>query len=151
LGGYVKIPGVQAMAASLIMLGAMIAIPIATAGPAAAAGTIPAAPQSCSGGQPKLDYEYININTRVSTWSNVCGTGDWTWDTSGTYQLLALRMPTTPTHRVWLHLTGVYTGEQACVFSQNADIYVWYLTNPGSDLYQVWTGDVQVSANTASC
>jgi hypothetical protein len=147
----VKIPSVQAIAASAIMLGAMIAVPITTAGPAAAAGTIPAGQQSCSAGQPKLDYEYANLTTRVSTWSNVCGTGTWNFNQSGNYELLAIRMPTTPTHRVWLYAYGPYAGDSVCAWSPNTDVYVYYLTNPGSELYQLWTGQIQVSTSTAKC
>ena len=150
-GGCVKIPGTRPIALSLIMLGAMIAVPITTAGPAAAVTTIPAAPQSCAAGQPKLDYEYANTQTRVSTWSNVCGTTTGNWNQSGLYLLEAIRMPTTPTHRVWLHSSSAAPGSAVCAYSQNQDIYVYYLSSPPSDFWQRFTGDVQVSANTASC
>ena len=146
-----KIPGIRPIALSLIMLGAAIALPITTAGPAAAVTTIPAAPQSCAAGQPKLDYEYANTQTRVSTWSDVCGTTTWNWNQSGLYLLEAIRMPTTPTHRVWLHSSSAAPGSAVCAYSQNQDVYVYYLSSPPSDFWQRFTGDIQVSANTAAC
>lgn len=138
----------RGLAASTLFLASVIGIPLATAGPAAAAGgSIPAVSPTCSAGQPKLDYEwYERVNgggVSDKVWSNVCGTGTWTWlkaVAGGGNYLAEIRMPTTPYHRVWLHLSG---HTPLCLYSRNTDISV-PATYDSPD-------DVQVAANTSPC
>jgi hypothetical protein len=124
------------------MIGSIVGLTFVPAGPAEAVnGTIPALPVTCSPGQPKLDYNGAGY------WSNVCGFGEWNWDShGGTIPLVEIRMPTTPYHRVWLHGTD---GEAYCLYSQDTDV-----TPPnGGGVSYNWTfpANVQVSNNTAPC
>lgn len=134
----------------VISIVAAVGLPLATAS-AASASTIPSAPQSCSSGQPKLDYEYEydTVSGPVYTWSNVCGIETWTWD-STYYAIVALRMPTSPYHRIWFHENPNGSGLTACFYSQDMDLYMGnYTSRYGSWIYT--PGNVQVSANTAGC
>jgi hypothetical protein len=127
-----------------------------TALPAQATSYIPSSsPETCSSGQPKLDYEWLNAvgTTQNYYWSNVCGEGTWTWIDSQnghSYYLWALRMPTSPSHRIWLHQNADGSGLSACFYSTGNDIY---MTNYYSQ-YGLWIdqpGNIQVSANTSPC
>jgi hypothetical protein len=139
-------------AGTTALAAAILGLSVATAGPAAATAYIPGSQQTCSSGQPKLDYEYMDVgNYNTLTWSNVCGTGTWTW-LGGTqeYWLYAIRMPTSPYHRVWLHQNANGSGATACFYSRNSDIYIQAYFNQ----YGAWIqtpGNVQVSPNTAPC
>jgi hypothetical protein len=146
---------------ALVMLGTIIGLPLATTGSAAAAnGTIPGGQETCSSGQPKLDYEFgltanDGFNYSDEEWANVCGTGTWNWDVGNGYDgdwgLVAVRMPTTPGHRVWLHQYANNTGWSYCINGTDTDFYV-PVGGPNSGAYQYeLPGNVQVSANTASC
>jgi hypothetical protein len=123
-----------------------------TAVPAQAASQIPGPQQTCSAGQPKLDYEYIyeTDSSNSYTWSNVCGTGTWTWNDAGPgdypYFLYAIRMPTSPYHRIWLHQYANGSGATACFYSTGNDVYI-----PSIPTWETQPGNVQVSANTSPC
>jgi hypothetical protein len=114
--------------------------------PAQAASVIPAPPQTCSSGQPKLDYESLDYSYHY-VWSNVCGIGTWLWNTSS-YFVYAIRMPTSPYHRIWFHQNPDGSGLNFCFYSTGNDIYVTDATPMG------WIdtpGNIQVSANTSPC
>jgi len=145
--------GPRSAATSLLMAGVLAGLPIAVAGPAVAAvnGTLPFQPQTCAAGQPKLDYEYTPTGTQNAPfiWSNVCGTGTWNWSAEGT--LYVIRMPTSPTHRVWMHIYDAGTGQTLdtyCFWSPNQDLYVDDYPPPTD-----WQNpsDIQVSDNTTHC
>jgi hypothetical protein len=142
-----------AVSAGATALAAILGLSVATAGPAAATVYIPGPQQTCSSGQPKLDYEYMeNDNYNTLTWSNVCGVGTWGWADyqQGVWWLYAIRMPTSPYHRVWLHQNANGSGLTACFYSRNSDIYIQAYFNQ----YGTWIqtpGNVQVSSNTAPC
>lgn len=140
-----------AVSAGTTALAAILGLSVATAGPAAATVYIPGPQQTCSSGQPKLDYEYMqgqDYNTQ--TWSNVCGIGTWTWFGPQTYNLYAIRMYTSPYHRVWFHQNANGSGQAVCFYSRDQDIYIQaYLYNYGN--WIITPGNVQVSANTAPC
>lgn len=135
--------GITGIAAAFI-------ITFSAAVPAAADSSIPAGAQSCGSGQPKLDYEYENGSESgggATAWSNVCGTGTWDWNigsfSTQDWLLIAIRMPTTPYHRVWLHQGS----NSLCLYSEDNDIYI-----SGYD-GGTWLqpDNVQVSANTSPC
>ena len=138
----------QAAAKSATSTAASAAVPAAT-------GTIPGPPQTCSAGEAKLDYEWGSYLTGGGlTWSDVCGNGTWTFNSDDTeYYLWAIRMPTSPYYRVWLHQDSNGDGLTACLYSQDNDIYIEdyanYYLNAGFNIY--YPGNVQVSDNTASC
>lgn len=108
---------------------------------------LPAPQETCSSGQTKLDYEWQSSVTGDYVWSNVCGTGTWNWDDPSYDTLLEIRMPTSPYHRVWLHQYANNTGDNYCLYSEDNDVTVPYQS--AWDIYL--PGNVQVSANTASC
>jgi hypothetical protein len=114
---------------------------------------------TCSAGQPKLDYEVqeqTNIGVGGYTysylWENVCGIGDWTWDAYssgiGSQLLYAIRMPTSPGHRVWLHEPG--GSATLCMYSTGNDVYLGNYIGTVGDWVES-PADVQVSTNTAPC
>jgi hypothetical protein len=99
---------------------------------------------------PKLDFEYGNLNTGALTWTNTCGINTWAFDNADDY-MWAIRMPTTPYHRVWFHqyLTG-NGGLSACFYSEGQDLYMEnYVDTYGTWIY--YPADFQVSANTSPC
>lgn len=113
--------------------------------PAQAVSSLPAPEQTCSSGQPKLDYEYLDLqDTFVDAWSNVCGTGTWTWNSN--IYLETLRMPTSPYHRIWLHENPDGTGQSVCLYSQDNDVMP-----PEAVGWSDIPGNVQVSSNTTPC
>jgi hypothetical protein len=137
----VRKPQLRAVVSGLAAVGSALTLMLVTTVPSQAAtnGTIPAAAQSCASGQPKLDYEYWEV-TIGWVWSDVCGDGDWTFSGG---ELVEIRMPTTPYHRIWLHQ---YDGSgTACLYSQDTDITIPITT------WEDVPGDVQVSANTSPC
>jgi hypothetical protein len=152
-------------AGAVLFFGIVAVLPFVTPGLAVAvAGTIPNLPgPTCSAGQAKLDYEVTwSAPNGASVWANTCGTGVYTWQPTvsgqnGIWLLSQIRMPTTPTHRVWLHAPATYadgsTGTIAwCIYSQNTDVAIPGYHNNGS--YSVnWQdpNDVQVSDNTSPC
>ena len=123
--------------------------------PAQAASDIPGPPETCSSGQPRLDYETLSAygHSDTYTWSNICGEGTWAWIVGSgnyTYDLWAVRMPTSPYHRIWLHQDPGGGGLSACFYSTGNDIYIDNYFNQ----YGLWIaqpGNVQVSANTSPC
>ena len=148
----------SAIASGVAVIGATATLTISVL-PAQAAASIPAPAQTCSPGQPKLDYEYGLYTNGVFngyTWSNVCGTGTWTlWNPlhglplDGTW-LQELRMPTSPYHRIWLHQYANNGGLNACFYSKDTDIILGNYVNQ----YGAWIntpGNIQVSDNTAPC
>jgi hypothetical protein len=124
----------------------VIVIPLATAGSAAASTSIPASPQTCSAGEPKLDYGWAEVVQGVQSstvWSDVCGFAIWDWDASGgggINLIIKVRMPTTPTYRIWLHNSA---GDAWCAYSEDSDISV-----PAAFDTPV---NVQVSGNSSPC
>lgn len=138
-----------AVSAGTTALAAILGLSVATAGPAAATVYIPGSPQTCSSGQPKLDYEYMEpLNYNTQTWSNVCGIGTWTWDQA--WDLYAIRMYTSPYHRVWLHQNPNGSGQAVCFYSRDQDVYIQaYFYDYGTWIQT--PGNVQVSSNTAPC
>lgn len=159
-------PGARLRAAACLFATAAAAAVVLAAGPAQAAtvpvarslqvtGPAATAAASCN---PKLDYEVLNNNTGTTSWSNFCGTGTGyiAWSLPGvplseySYSLWAVRMPTTPYHRVWLHQNADGTGLTACFYSKNQDLYISnYVNKYGTWIYT--PGNIQVSANTSSC
>jgi hypothetical protein len=125
--------------------------------PAAASdvtGTIPGPAQTCSSGEPKLDYEWGSYPDGNLTWSNVCGIGTWTFNNDDTeYYLWAVRMPTTPSYRIWLHQDSNGDGLTACFTSDDVDVlmetYANQYLSAGFNIY--YPGNVQVSDNSAPC
>jgi hypothetical protein len=116
------------------------------------------AADGCPGTQPKLDIEYqlpFNNNYPNSNlqWFNTCGVfyeaGNWNQNA----ELVAIRMPTSPTHRVWLHYrwsNGVV--DAFCFYSQDTDIYMRTVNVYPHPQFEVeFPSDIQVSANTAPC
>jgi hypothetical protein len=152
-GGKMRKSRLSAIASGIAVIGAAVTLVLTTV-PAQAASSIPGSSQTCSPGQPKLDYEWFLYNSSGNytyTWSNVCGTGTWQWTVyTGAGALYALRMPTSPYHRIWLHQNPDGSGLSACFYSTNDDIYI-----AGYELqYGDWIGNpgnVQVSSNTSSC
>jgi hypothetical protein len=134
----------RGLTASIVMVGPLVGLPFAMAGPAAAAISLPNGPQTCSSGQPKLDYEYgyytAEYGLQDITWSNVCGTGTWDWiyPGGGSYELLEVRMPTSPYHRIWVHQGS----SSWCLYSQDTDV-----SGPSG----FYVGNIQVSDNTTPC
>lgn len=129
----------QKMLAGMVAVGATVGLTVAPV-PAHASTTLPAAPETCSPGQPKLDYQYF-VSYSSEPWSNVCGTGTWVWNTA--YAMMNIRMPTTPYHRVWFHEFADGSGWADCFYSEDVDMGTW--------LRDEEPGNIQVSANTAPC
>jgi hypothetical protein len=147
-----------ATVSGVAVIGAAATLAIAVV-PAQAAASIPGPAQTCSSGQPKLDYEYGSYNMGYFngiTWSNVCGTGTWTLynplhglPLDGNF-IQELRMPTSPYHRIWLHQDANGGGLTACFYSQDTDIILDNYVNQ----YGSWIktpGNIQVSDNTSPC
>jgi hypothetical protein len=142
----------------LAVIGATATLTI-TAVPAQAATSIPAPSQTCSSGQTKLDYEYGSYTSGVFngiSWSNVCGTGTWTFynplhgtPLDGNF-LQELRMPTSPYHRIWLHQDANGGGSSACFYSENTDVILDNYVNQDGGWIKT-PGNVQVSDNTSPC
>lgn len=97
---------------------------------------------------PKLDFEYGEQGVGLVGWTNVCGEGTFFIDTTE-YYLWAIRMPTTPYHRVWFHQNSDGTGQAVCFYSQNQDIYLKNYVGTYPWIY--YPGNVQVAANTSPC
>ena len=123
-------------------------------------GTIPTgAPggPTCTSGQPKLDYQVDSNSGTNIYWANVCGTGQWTWQADIPnfvhFNILnAVRMPTSPYHRIWLHENANDTGGAVCLYSTGNDIFMDNLVGSGTDPSWIWwPANIQVSANTAPC
>jgi hypothetical protein len=141
--------------AALVVAAATCGATDATAAPVYQ-GWIPNPAVACSPGQPKLDYEYQYTTDNINyydMWSNVCGVGMWRWGHTGyvsgawaDFSLIAIRMPTFPAFRVWLH-DGTNLQDPECLYSRDSDRYV--NANPEVDFTEPF--DLQVSGNTAPC
>jgi hypothetical protein len=94
---------------------------------------------------PKLDFEDL-----AGDWSNICGDVTFAFGGDTGPGLAAIRMPTTPYHRVWLHQDTTGGGLTACFYSEDTDVYMANYTSK----YGTWIehpGNIQVSANTSPC
>lgn len=110
---------------------------------------IPAAQQTCAAGVPKLDYEYEDIYTGTSFWSNVCGFQVWPWNRSD-YRLLAYRVATNPSdYRIWEHEDGL----ALCETSFGGDVYTWELGDGEQAAVDYWDNpnNLQLSSNQVWC
>jgi hypothetical protein len=150
----------SAIVSGMAVIGVTATLTLAAV-PAQATSSIPGPSQTCSSGQPKLDYQWGYLlepgGYYFYTWSNVCGTGTWAFtgavsggaNPTGNF-LWTLRMPTSPYHRIWLHQDANGGGLSACFYSEDTDIYLDNYT--GQDGGWIETpGNVQVSANTSPC
>jgi len=125
-------------------IGSVLCLAVDYAVPADAA-TMPGSSQTCASGQPKLDYEWSNLQTNpAGTWSNVCGDATWTWNQSDF--VLYIRMPTSPYHRVWFHQYANGSGGAVCLYSEDNDVQP-----PQQYVWEIDPGNIQVSANTSPC
>jgi hypothetical protein len=135
--------------AAVAMIGAMLS----STAPAQAAAAPASAPHLSAAGaravspaatcDPKLDYEYQNA-AGAFEWSNYCGFGTWDW---GGYVFWALRVPT---YRVWLHQYADGSGLSLCLWSDDADVYMYnYASQYGSWVYT--PGNIQLTDNSTPC
>jgi hypothetical protein len=131
----------------LAAIGAALGLTLSTTAAArVTAAAIPGGTVTYASGQPKLDYLSVYGGggapvPTAGTWSNVCGVGTWTWNQY--YTLHAIRMPTSPYHRIWLHQNADGSGWAVCFYSTGGNVSIPFgYDNPGN---------IQVSANTARC
>lgn len=133
------------LAGNLRWRAAAMAVAVA-AGTMLSTGTTSAA--SASSCDPKTDYEYLATGSTPPAWFNVCGFGTWPWP-FGSF-LTALRMPTTPYYRIWLHQNSDGTGLSACFYSEDTDVYMAdYVAKYGNWIEE--PGNLQVTSNTNPC